>query len=249
MICNNCGKDYKEVFENGSYCFGCGNRENFGSGLLDSKLKAKELEVFYAHLSAQDVKDIGLKWNIVPIQLGVYGVHLAISKFTPSVNWIVFPVLDENGREIMSQLRAWKGTHKTKYLSSRTEDVDPTGVVWKSWHQKSWNTPGLQHPVVAPMRYPLIGIVEGIPDGLRLSQFLPTIALIGSTPDQAKIDTVLKSGERFVVMLDADALDHAFDIQRRLGVQRTLVIPLVSGDPADLTPAQLGGILRSWDIV
>lgn len=245
MICDFCSKDYAEEYSNGIKCWGCGKwtRYNVLLGRNKSK-KPYEPDLFFTHLSDQDRQEIFRKWGVESTLLNKYGIHKAWDKYIPGRSWISLPILDDYGRETFLQLRAWEGDHKQRFFTCPIGEITPDDTTWKSWFTKigklNENSPAERGKILA--------VTEGIMDGIRVSEFLPTVALLGSTPDPNKIYSLQSWGaDRYLIVLDGDAIDKAYELQKHLGVTISQVVLLPdSKDPADLTPKQLGDILRQW---
>jgi hypothetical protein len=224
--------DYAEEFDQGIKCFGCNKFERFDiqPGKNRSK-KPTEMNVFYYWLEEKDYNFLYTKWGILSKQANDYGIHKAFAKDNPLKTWLVFPVYDNRGQQLLVQFRAYEGEHKNRFYSCRVGSEMIDGIMWYSWYK------GETIPVFADSAY--VGIVEGIPDGIRLGEVIPTVALIGSTPDDAKIQALLTLPAKYAIILDNDATNSAYKLQKKLGVDRAKVILLESGDPADYTKEQL----------
>ena len=221
-----CGTDYAEDFGDKIYCFGCGGvAEGYEDKKKDKRDFAKKM--YYSDLSELDYQKLYSNWRIDKMWANYYGFRIA--EYVGSV-WLAMPIFDEKGGLLQEVYRAWNAKCKSKYMG---RCAPPPGLVWKSWHDTYTSH--------------YVAIVEGILDGVYMAQFLPTIALLGTSFGKEKLDTIKKLcyNSFYAIMLDADGpgIEKAIKLRKELGLLDTKVIILPFGDPTDYAPAYIENLL------
>ncbi len=218
MDCPKCGKDYYEEFEDSAYCFGCSYKEVYGTS---SQLKGAELRFHLEPLTPEDFAKIHNKWGIDPEHVMNHGVCRAVTE--DEVVWLYFPV----GKHW--QLRAWSEGCKSRYLMKSKPEP---GLVWKSW-------PGTDKREV-------VIIVEGVMDAIRLSAVGDSVAIFGSDVNDARVESIRALGNRYVIMLDGDAMKQALTLQSKLGILESRVVMFDEDkDPTDYSDKELKSRLHT----
>jgi hypothetical protein len=220
MTCEKCGCDYKEEFEAGSYCFGCGKKDSYlpKGRIMKNEFMPRKLFA----LEDVDYKTIKRKWGITRKQADRAGWQLAETNAYDK--WLYMPVYDEMGKQVYFQCRAWNNQcGKLKYRSSSAPSAS---VLYKS------------KMIGQPFKW--VAVVEGIPDAVRVGRIMPTAALLGSnTSSEDKIAALKEYGQRFAILLDADVLGKMIDLQYRLGWNAAKIVRIPTGDPTDYTDKDL----------
>lgn len=218
MICQNCGKNYKEEFPTGTYCFGCGNKESYFIGRSENK--TEELHVTFTNLKLEDIVKLQTGWGISQFVAEKHRFKIAVDQDNHS--WLYMPIFDQYGTEVHSQLRAWSPGCRKKYL---TRSAPAPGMVWRSW--TGWE------------KQQEVAVVEGILDGVRVGEIIPTVALLGHAMNEPRLQTLHSLTHRLVILLDSDALKESLTIAQQFGIINTRVVALPHGDPTDWTRDKL----------
>lgn len=227
-LCQRCGRDYLEVFEDGSgaYCFGCGHRESV-IVLSNKEARRQTFKIIHECLEDRDYQRLHAQWGITRAQADRYGLGIADAGWH---RWLYLPVYDDQGKEIHCQLRKWSESCPRKYM---TKTQPPPGLIWKSWKGKCPS--------------PLVAVVEGVLDGIRVGEVLPAVALFGSAANREKVEAitqVVPPDAFFLVLLDGDVPHLALKVAQQLGLTRSRVVLLAHGqDPTDLTREELAAEL------
>lgn len=235
-----CGSDYYETFDDGAgHCFGCGksSKSSVPSGttsvaslihqvhsFYDSKKKtlaslktdARDTSVLetYGREQGQSIltrKDI-CRWltktmNIHPAIAEKYGLTVYRER-------LILPVRSDGpfGTVVHFERRVLPGAPSTarKYECA---SAPRAGVIWKSW-------PGV-------CRSKRVVLVEGILDGLRVCQVMPTCAILGTAFPEEKLralTSAIRPDTIVNIMLDLDAVAKAAKIQRLIPRSKVIVV-------------------------
>lgn len=227
--CPKCMADYFEVFDDGgAHCFSCGHHESGGSFTPGLKQPRFEMQFTKSTLLEADYSRLLTQWGISKQQADYYGLIIAESDKT---RWLYIPILDDRGKEIHFQLRAWNGfCQGPKYRMPA--GPPPPGLVWKS-------------DALGGKRH--IAVVEGVLDGIRVGEVLPTVACFGTELNEERIKTILGLGTPdsiYHIMFDPDVPRLALKAQRDIGMLRSRIVRLPAGkDPTDLTREELEALI------
>lgn len=247
-MCPSCGKDYLEYFESGSKCFGCGKWERGVQGT--SKRRSNKPQVFdliYLALTEQDYQKIWDLWKIPKELVDLYGWYKGYSKENNNISWLVFPVVNKYGVAQYLQYRHWEGYHKNRFYTTATQKGVPEGTLWHSWYRYYDGDDPNMHSSWFDGKgfYTHVAVVESISDAVKVSQVCPSISMLGSALDPAKVDRLKELDTTYLIMLDSDMLKHSLELQKMLGINKAKVLMYPAKDPASLTITELYDIIHS----
>lgn len=233
MLCDFCMKDYASQFGEVIHCFGCGKTTRGGISLPATKTKTtavKPLNYDLYPLTRGELTWVKGKWGISKTQAEDYGLGAAINlrrgRFKYPGRYLYFPIYDEYGKLVHGQFRGLTEDCTVKYMTYDNPAPDTM------WFSKQFRTTDPEKIVV----------VEGVADGIRVANVCHTVALLGTDLNHEKVTRILsvaKPDTRFILMLDEDAVLKSLTFQQSLGIIRTKVAVLPSGDPTDYTDAEL----------
>jgi hypothetical protein len=226
VICPSCGKNYREEFSTGSYCFGCGTKEEFFTARTGGKPSSRqELRVTMDYLRQEDYRRLKEGWGITAEQADRYRFRLATDQ--ENHDWLYMPIFNEVGKEVHAQMRAWSPGCRKKYM---TRSAPAPGIIWKSWQ-------GLQ-----PQDE--VAVVEGILDGVRVAEVMPAVALMGHAINEPRLKTLHGFTQRIVIVLDSDALRESLTLAQMYGILNSRVVSLPHGDPTDFSTDELRRLIH-----
>jgi hypothetical protein len=140
----------------------------------------------------------------------------------------VFPVLDRLHRTVGYVARGYNHEHKA--LLRPYFKKGPL-MAWYGHKHLRGNLP--------------LVVVEDQVSAARLSEYLPAVALLGTTAsdqDIEQLEAAQSEDGNIIVMLDQDATDAAFRLARR--IRRGLCWPLVRTDVKDMDPREFSKLIE-----
>jgi hypothetical protein len=179
--------------------------------------KAVDLIISKKALSPTDYELLLMNWNIEASMADRAGFQIATDQ--RGSEWLYMPIY-KNMKEVHAQMRKWGlNASKQKYM---TRCAPEPGLVWTS------------HVNLNPLKkWDYCVIVEGILDGVYVGEIAPTVAILGSALPPERVETIHSLAERYIIMLDADIPKQALTIATKLGILKSRVIQLPTGDPTD----------------
>ena len=152
-------------------------------------------------------------------------------RYEPKYNRIYMPVFDEQGSEFGAVTKAIeRGTDVPKTLTYITRDTS----------RVHFSRQGLER------RGPLC-VVEDVLSAVRVSRYLKTCALLGTTINNEKIRTMRSVSSSLIMILDNDAIELALRFRKRYGFyfgQFRVMMP--EKDPKDMSPKELEEFLHDY---
>lgn len=151
-------------------------------------------------------------------------------KYEPKYDRIFMPVFDARGEEfgcITKALRRQSGVPKSLTYFTR-------------------ETPGIHYVRGATAGGKPVCVVEDILSAVKVSRFINTVALLGTTINNEKIVELRKVTQDLILMLDADACATALYYKKKYSFyfRNFLVIMLSKEDPKDMKEEELEALIR-----
>lgn len=180
--------------------------------------------------------------------IGKSGVKVSIQPPHETLRF-AFPIFGANGEVKGHTLRSYDPGVRTKALTSLNSPWNTKS----SWYTESneWIThramDATPHPVWAHLSNYTVVLVEDIPSAVRLSMYTNSIALLGTTLDEADVGDIAQQYTDVIVALDNDATLAAGKLAARLRLSGLGAhVEILEKDVKDMQEPELMDTIAGW---